>query len=150
MLPHKQHAGFQLLAGRDGQRIRGHHIAHAGAACVATFDDNFFHQVALGEDADQQPVFQDRDSSNVAVNHSLGHIKNGLIDVRAVGILVTDQVVDTTHLAPPSDPVGRAAAPPAVGERRPPAAKYMPKSDAGKEPKYCNRAGCPMWRRASA
>src|SRR5205807_5102194 len=87
-----------------------------------------------------------RDSSNVAVNHSLGHIKNDLTDVRAVGILVTDQVVDTTHLAPPSDPVGRAAAPPAVGERRPPAAQYMPKPGAGKEPKYCSRLGCPLWR----
>jgi hypothetical protein len=91
------HVGMRL----DCKRILGHHLPDSGCGGIPALDHDALHKIALGEDADQHALGNDRDRPDVSFDHQAGNFKYGLGGIGSVGILITNQVEDTRHVEPP-------------------------------------------------
>ena len=98
----RKRAGFHVLARTDGERVRGHDIAHASLYWVAAFDHDPAHEIALGKHAYQHSVPQYGNGADVTFDHGSRHVQHTLLDIGVIGILTFDEIVDARHVAPPA------------------------------------------------
>src|SRR5579862_4772872 len=104
VLPHENHATFEFFVHADAQRILSHDFGKAGAARIEAFSDDAFHQIALGEDADQPSVMQNGNRANVSLDHSTDSLENGLPHFRLIGVLTFDEVANPHRDSPVERP----------------------------------------------
>ena len=123
--PHQRHAAFEIFVRADGQWIVRHDLSHAGAARITPFSDHPAHQISLREDADEIAIVDDGNGADVALDHGANSLKNGVAEVRLIGLLIFDQVADT-HLIPPGYRIR-------AGPKHLPGREYMPNSRCREE-----------------
>ncbi len=91
---HQRHACFEIVVGRDREWISGHNFADLRTGSILALGDHSTHQIALGKDSHQLPVFEDWHRSDVVLHHELRNFEDGVVDFGGHHDLISQQIRD--------------------------------------------------------
>src|SRR5207302_9332485 len=95
---HEHHAALLRLLGAYCEWVIGHDLQHASGKRIAAGHHHALHQIAFREDTDQLTSAEYGHRANVAFHHGLRQFEDCLLQVSAVSVLTSDQIVDNRHL----------------------------------------------------
>src|SRR5208337_708937 len=84
-------------------------LTDRGAGGILAADHHTAHQVALGENAGQLAILQNRYGADVVLHHHAGNFEHGLVGLSGYGDLIPDQITDQ-HLHLPWTCAGKRPA----------------------------------------
>jgi hypothetical protein len=88
---------MQVSRGSVGATVRGSSVITSltgGTGGVPAADDHAAHQVALGKDASELAILQNRHGADVVLHHHAGDFEHGLVGFGGDGDLILEQIAD--------------------------------------------------------